>query len=1003
MPEADSEIVGRLSGRGRPRTEADIQSDVRALLLTGALELHDAHVSLEAPVDGRRRIDVEVGSTVIETKKDLTLGRVRKDAEEQLTGYLRERQARHGSRYVGVITDGREWRDYHLDPSGELVAVSRLEVQGPDDVNALLLWLEGILATRDDITPSPEEIERRLGAWSSATQLDLSELASIYRAHAELPTIAIKRELWARLLTVAFGTAFEDDAELFVSHTYLTVAAEMIAHAVLRYDLRVEANDPDVLLLGHRFRDAGIAGVVESDFFDWVLEVPEGRSWVSSLAKRLARFDWSDVQHDVLKILYETVIDPETRHGLGEYYTPDWLASSMLPEVFVDPASQRLADVACGSGTFIFHAVRAAAEACESVGMTNADVIASVTARVFGMDVHPVAVTLARVTYLLALGTERLAGERTTFGVPVYLGDAVSFQEQHGLFDDQGLTVYTTDGLELFETDLRFPERVVSDVRRFDQLLSEMADRAVNRSPGTTPPSIREVYNRYAIHPDDRSVLDRSFATLCRLQDDGRNHIWGYYVRNAARPGWLARPENRVDVLIGNPPWLAYNFMPEQMQDDFRRLSTERGLWPAAQVVTKQDLAGLFVVRSVERYLRQGGVFGFVMPESALSRTTYLGFREGRWQSPAHSTLVEFGKPWDLKDVQPQPFPVPCCVVFGTRSSQSSPLAGELVAWSGGPSGGFEQEIRALVSAPTRDADWSPYRERFTQGAILSPRVLFMIDKRDAGHLGLPAGQVRVESSRSSLEKEPWKNLPSLSGQIESRFVYPIHSGNSVLPHRLLEPELAALPWDGERLLEPESSQLDRWPGYCSWWRAACELWRTHRTGSASLSLAEQLDYRGKFRAQMGSTGPLVFYSSSGNHLAAAWTMDVTAVVNNRLYWASARDQDEARFLTSILNSPHTTARVEPLMGRGAFGTRDFHLWVWALPIPTFDPENSLHRELVDLAEGGERIAAAVDVEDVAFQRARGLVRTALRAAGITPRSDELVEELLLQQTRGDA
>jgi hypothetical protein len=56
---------------------------------------------------------------------------------------------------------------------------------------------------------------------------------------------------------------------------------------------------------------------------------------------------------------------------------------------------------------------------------------------------------------------------------------------------------------------------------------------------------------------------------MCRLHDEGRDHVWGYYVRDLARPTWLARPENQVDRLVGNPRWLAYRFMTPEMQASF--------------------------------------------------------------------------------------------------------------------------------------------------------------------------------------------------------------------------------------------------------------------------------------------------------------------------------------------------------------------------------------------------------------------------------------------------
>lgn len=66
------------------------------------------------------------------------------------------------------------------------------------------------------------------------------------------------------------------------------------------------------------------------------------------------------------------------------------------------------------------------------------------------------------------------------------------------------------------------------------------------------------------------------------------------------------------------------------------------------------------------------------------------------------------------------------------------------------------------------------------------------------------------------------------------------------------------------------------------------------------------------------------------------------------------------------------------------------------LPIPRFDTANRLHRDLAEAAEEAEKIAAKVELsEGVKFQRARGLIRTALGEAGIAQKIDRLVAQLL--------
>ena len=203
-------------------------------------------------------------------------------------------------------------------------------------------------------------------------------------------------------------------------------------------------------------------------------------TFIRTLARRLARFDWSAVEHDVLKILYESVISQDTRKRLGEYYTPDWLAEHIVETAVQDPLRERVLDAACGSGTFLFHAVRRYIAAAEAARQSLPELLRGVTEHVVGVDLHPVAVTLARVTYLLAIGRKRLSDpNRSHVHVPVYLGDAMQWrQRRKDLLTGDQLVIETDDGRELFASELRLPASLLGDAARFDQLVGELAKKA---------------------------------------------------------------------------------------------------------------------------------------------------------------------------------------------------------------------------------------------------------------------------------------------------------------------------------------------------------------------------------------------------------------------------------------------------------------------------------------------------------------------------------------------
>jgi hypothetical protein len=996
-------IFARLINRGGARTEAEIQADVRALLLSPELQLDDEHlriVNLEAQLGDGRRIDVEVGSAVIEIKKDLRRGRVRTDAIVQLAGYVGQRTRSTGTRYVGILTDGAEWNCYDLS-GDDLRLVSAFDASDADvGVDRLIVWLEGVLATAQGIPATAAEITARLGAGSSAHALDRGTVAALYERSRNLPTVRVKRGLWSKLLTSTLGNQFEDTDELFVEHTLLVNSAEIIAHSVL--GLAVADIEPEELLSGAVFTRSSIYGVVEQDFFDWPLEVDGGPEFVRALGKRLSRFEWSSVEQDVLKTLYESVITPDTRKRLGEYYTPDWLAELLVDEVIEEPLVTRALDPACGSGTFLFHAVRKYLAAAKESGMSTSDMLSGVSTAIYGMDLHPVAVTLARVTYLLAIGPDLLRSpDRGPIFIPVYLGDSIQWGGQStNLWNSGDLVVQVEDTAELVKTELRFPDRLLEDARTFDGLVEEMAQLAASRMVGSRPPSLSAVFQRLGVGVEGRDKITATFGTMCDLHDQGRNHIWSYYVRNLARPMWLAREANRVDVLIGNPPWLAYRHMPAELQTAFRVMEADRGLWAGSENATHQDLSALFVVRAVELYLKNGGRFAFVMPNAVVDRDHYGGFRKGTFVSANSRTFIRFSKSWDFRRVRPHFFPRGSSAIFGRRdgdSHRAMPVDARIYTGNIGRRTSLAAVIPQLRmtegQVTIRNGVESPYAPRFRQGATLVPRFCFFVDRLPPGPLGFAAGRCGIKSSRSSNEKLPWKNLPSVQGVVEERVVWPLYSGETLLPYRNSKPLACVLPHDGRQLLV-SADDIAAYPGFEEWWTKCSSLWESNKS-SEKMSLLERLDYMHNVSQQFPIPALRVVYNAAGMHIAAARLDDPRGIINNKLYWCTVRSIQEADYLCAILNSRVTTEFVRPLMSYGK-DERDIHKHVWKLPIPEFDANIVMLKRISELGALASQVAAGVNVRpDVHFSAARRDLRNSLAHDPASVEIDELVYELL--------
>ena len=74
--------------------------------------------------------------------------------------------------------------------------------------------------------------------------------------------------------------------------------------------------------------------------------------------------------------------------------------------------------------------------------------------------------------------------------------------------------------------------------------------------------------------PGERQIIGNTITSMQSLHERGRDHIWAYYTRNMVRPVALSRA--RVDVVIGNPPWINYNQTADILRDELQNLSRNR-------------------------------------------------------------------------------------------------------------------------------------------------------------------------------------------------------------------------------------------------------------------------------------------------------------------------------------------------------------------------------------------------------------------------------------------
>ena len=898
-PAAAAEILQRHESG---QAEANITSSVRDFLIITGLAQPSEIVEENPPSDGSRSaVDLTALDTFIDSKRRIgtATGGFNPNPQNvaQLDDYLRQsRDAGKGVR-TGILTDGKYWLLRWPDAGPINTSPPYGFVLQPGDGwLALRDWLrDTALVALDSIAADRENVQKYLGPKSPTYQRDIDTLAALYNTHADSETIKVKRRLWYDLLRAALGEIAHDQASLdglFIRHTYLSLVIGVAVQASFGIDIRQLAEtDSSDLLQGRRFHDAtGLSGIIESDFFAWPDEVG-GHDLIQALARRVARFDWLHAPPDIAAILYETVIPPEERRTLGEYYTPNWLARTMVQELVTDPLNQRVLDPACGSGTFIAEAIShflAAATSPsppangvtddaenspspllgegwgEGVNLDPKEIIDRLRENVIGIDVHPVAVHLARAAWALAarpaINAATAAGFDASGPVPVYLGDALQLRFRTGdMFAEHLVTIQIDDGQN---SELTFPISLVDRAETFDALMSQVAAEI---EAGQDPMIALE--DHPIDDPNERSTLVETIKTLQKLHNQGRDHIWAYYTRNLVRPVALSR--RKVDIIIGNPPWLIYRYSANTMRDELEKQSKLLyGIWAGGRYAPNQDIAGLFFSRCVDLYLKQDGVIGMVMPHSALQAGQYSKWRTGCWRSKSigrgrHRSAsrllpVDFGiKPaWDLERLNPNTFfPVPACVIFAQRVADDGgvgALKSPVEKWTGNAGGQVDRSAHQELEAGPTDG-LSFYDQHARKGADIYPRCLFFVTETQ-NTVVVQAGQtITVNPRRGSQDKKPWRDLDltDITGQtVEYPHLFNVHLGETIVPFATLDALRAVLPISidhigiptdtggpgGIRIAGLERRMRGRW-------QTISDFWESNKSPANRLDLLGNLDY----------------------------------------------------------------------------------------------------------------------------------------------------------------
>jgi SAM-dependent methyltransferase len=554
----------------------------------------------------------------------------------------------------------------------------------PNDVSSCRRFLELIGSYRKRPVTNAT-LKSSFGPSSETTRLLVTLLVENLRGRAfdDRPDVLYKE--WRRALDVVYGDLDHPDEKLeevvaatygltskggvgeslFVLHTYFAFVTRLFAYEILGIatDDRTSRPSswvaiPEVDLLERLTEmDQGIlpGGLVihnlfEPDVFSWWLDEARGSfdlvNAIREILSILSDFAFPRLVHgpqratDVLSGLYQALVGKELRKKLGEFLTPRWLAEAglnRLKESGAPLSEGRILDPTCGTGTFLIPILNdrlARLRSRNSSDSGNAAAVQDVLNTVAGIDINPVAVTATRVNIVLALGSLAGLGDLT---LSVWRADSLLVPDappRQGRTTDGQLV-----GLSFRELRTSLPEpfpvpMLLGSAKRMEVLRRVLEHALVEETADLGVAYVREsLTERFG--PDGTDVVTTDgpvwaneievaivlFRQIRQLKDEGRDGVWSQIIANAYAPLFAGR----FDVVVGNPPWLAWGRLPVQWRAGSEKLWRKYGLWKlpvepgdTRGVFQVSDLCQLVFAIAIERYAVEQGWVGLLTPQSLL-------------------------------------------------------------------------------------------------------------------------------------------------------------------------------------------------------------------------------------------------------------------------------------------------------------------------------------------------------------------------------------------------
>ncbi|MAM85682.1 MAG: hypothetical protein CME36_00005 [unclassified Hahellaceae] len=933
-------------------------------------------------------VDSLVGATAIEYEPNLTKIGVEAHAKDQVKDYVAGEVNKGTSIDIilGVISDTLRWKAFrprirendaqpgHLSGKEILLEeIDAIDLTTPsstdtEDLNRFLIRHIGRIGARPlhgEFLANDLGLESKVGG---ELRQQLDKIANLARAKKPSYAELIDR-LWSELVDSIGkkGNSRSLGSDEYLDEFYLITLAKLICANVLDGNA-VHRSDDEIqdILNGRFFSGRGLQNYVEYDLFGWLAEDAQATGMLDiakAIQEDLVVYDFTSVEaEDLFGQLLARLGRHSTRLILGQELTPPWLARKIVRNTAKTLNDLRLVDIACGSGTLLIEALKY--ERSRSVeGETPSERAKRIAAAATGFDIDPLAALFAKTNWVIAMRDE--LPNLGDIAIPVYHADSLFA----GLYSQAGDDFV----LKLDQKTVSPPESLIKATGRavFDHLLTNVYRVAMQEAQKSGEPETKlakSIAQAAINESSDTSQFDEneisSFAAiliseLALLQRSGRNGLWLYIIRNTSR---AAQSFSQFNAMVINPPWLTLSKISNNPYGHLLdSLANELGVRPAGPSFLHTELAAIFLLEGLRRYVEPQGRFACILPSTIAEGHHQNRFRSGAFTSAGRPVDLNIKEIWSVASGV---FKNEAIIAFGKKERFQSHqvIPGKEVSEESETAKQFHVVTAEYDNRPNRTI-WTPNKSKktpafgfdpapFRQGADLMPRTAWF---HEFSAYGTDRSVIKPLTSSSDdwfliSDAKNSKSFRLRSGTVVSRsFVKDALLSNHLCPFTLASPSQMLIPsiFTGAEWRELSGEDLIHAPGATdSALQAICR-----ELGVSISGLYQKIDVRGKLRRQVWAEGSfLVFSGTGGANPCAAWVPPSTfipgdTIFDQTVYWAPVSTLEEAAYLAGAINSPSCAELIAPFQPRGQQGKRHIHKLPFGVT-PPFDREEDLHWEL---------------------------------------------------------